>query len=57
MYTVQREVGVRDGFGNPMYRNFKNDMYNDPVRENPTYAVEGDGMEEAIVADSADDDE
>lgn len=55
MSTLEKESGTRDGFDNPMYDNFKNDMYDDPVKENPTYGCRDNGMEEAIVADTAGD--
>lgn len=55
MSTLEKESGTRDGFDNPMYDNFKNDMYDDPVKENPTYGSRDNGMEEAIVADTAGD--
>jgi hypothetical protein len=52
MSTMEKDSGMRDGFDNPMYDEFKNDMYSDPVRENPVYGSNDDGLQEAIVADA-----
>ena len=52
MGNLEKEGGVQDGFDNPMYDSFKNDMYSDPVQENPMYGSTDDALQEAIVADA-----